>query len=111
MATEKFNFIKPAVAHGDNIKLQSQAFGDKVDSKLRSEATGPNVQPAGLLSTAPYKPPTKNKQADADGDGLMKDETGRFTKYCPGLDGKPCNGWATKKTGYCAGHSKKLGLL
>lgn len=108
MPVEKFNYIKPSVAHGKGVVLQSQAFGDKVGDKMRSEATGPNVQPAGLLSTAPYKGPTEKKAPD---DGLVKDETGRFTKYCPGLDGKPCNGWATKKTGYCAGHSKKLGLL
>jgi hypothetical protein len=108
MGIEHFNFIKPAVAHGDTVKLQAHAFGDQVDAKVRAEAPGSTIQPAGLFSTAPYRGPNAPKVAD---DGLAKDATGKFTKLCPGPNGEGCNGWATKRTGYCTGHSRSMGLM
>jgi hypothetical protein len=106
MGTEKFNYIKPSVAHGENVQLQSQAWGDPVTGKSRAEAAGQSdIRPAGLFSTAPYRGPSNDKSE------LAKDETGRFTKLCPGPENEGCNAYATKKTGYCVGHSRKLGLI
>lgn len=100
MGTEQFNYIRPSVAHGEDVVLQHAVRGDPVTGKLRSDAahsdTNSDIQPAGLFSTAPYRPEGINGQTRAknrEGKCLGKDDT--------------CNGWATK-TGYCAGHSKKL---
>jgi hypothetical protein len=107
MGTEKFNYVKPSVAHGQHIQLQSQAWGDPVTEKSRAEAAGTsNIRPAGLFSTAPYKGPKEATPSE-----LAKDETGKFTKLCPGPNDEGCNAYATKKTGYCVGHSRKLGLI
>lgn len=103
MGTEKFNYIKPSVAHGDNVALQYAVAGDPVSGKLRSDAahsdTNSNIQPAGLFSTAPYRPP---------GTVVSERAKGRDKKCLGGED--TCNAWATR-TGYCSGHSRSMGLI
>ncbi len=103
MGTESFNYIRPALAHGENVALQHAVAGDQVTAKMRPDAahgTNENVKPAGLFSTAPYlpdgKPPPKPRAAGREHKCLANDDT--------------CNGWKTK-TGYCWGHSKSMGLL
>jgi hypothetical protein len=84
--------------HGPNIVPAHAAFGDSVTKTMRPNAPGsenPNIQPAGLFSTAPYK-----------GDTLGP--TRRDGKLC-NWEEKPCRAYATR-TGYCAGHNKSLGL-
>lgn len=91
MPTENFNYIQPAVAHGKNVALQSQAWGDPVDGKVRAEAPGDSVQLAGLFSTAPYVEPTD------------KTRKGRCH-----ANGDTCLGFATKRwPGLCAAHGMK----
>jgi hypothetical protein len=101
MPIMKFNFpqpvtedtthrVVPAVGSGANVAVQSQAFGDPVEGSLAVEAVGDHVQPAGLYSTAPYKPDTHRP----------KDRAGRCT-----ANDDTCNGYATKRwPGLCAAH-------
>ena len=51
----QFAPIDTATAHTNpNVKPLAQAWGDRVSGTNLSEAAGPNVARAGLLSTAPY---------------------------------------------------------
>jgi hypothetical protein len=99
VGTEKFNYIKPAVAHGDKVVLQYALGGDPVTGKVRADAahgnTNENIKPAGLFSTAPYRP-----------EGVHARPPDRV-KRCL-ADNDTCNGWATT-TGYCSGHRKLAG--
>ncbi len=54
-----------------------------------------NVQPAGLHSTAPYKPPKRRKRDNPERSLCSFDE---------------CKAYPMKSTGYCSGHSQNLGL-
>lgn len=85
--------------HGANIVPAYAAFGDAVTKTMRPNAPGeaPNIAPAGLFSTAPYKGNAMNEPKPRD-DG----------KLC-NWEEKPCRAYATR-TGYCAGHNKSLGL-
>lgn len=86
----RFSPVVPAVGSGNpNIKLQSAAWGDQYTAHVRSNAAGDRVQPAGLLSTAPYHPPRK---------------------LCLGEDGT-CRGILMRDSDYCAGHARGLGLI
>lgn len=101
MGTEQFNYIRPAVAHGENVALQYAVKGDPVTGKLRQAAAtdlSGNIQPAGLFSTAPYRPEGINAETRAKG----------RDRKCKAND-DTCNGWATT-TGYCSGHSRSMGL-
>lgn len=95
MGTESFNHIKPALAHGENVKLQHEVAGDLVTAKVRASNafTNGDIQPAGLFSTAPYKPDEPKRAAGREKKCKAHNDT--------------CNGWATS-TGYCLPHSKKL---
>jgi|SRR5262245_54042075 len=102
MGTESFNYIRPALAHGENVALQYSLAGEQVSAKVRPDAAhgdNENVQPAGLFSTAPYLPdgkhPPKARPAGRDKKCRANDDT--------------CNGWAGPG-GYCAGHTKSMGL-
>jgi hypothetical protein len=65
-----------ALGHGENIKVLSQAWGDRVTAVDRQDAAGDNVQPAGLFSTAPYVDPaiTKAKKAQAEAEAEAERE-------------------------------------
>jgi hypothetical protein len=52
-----------AVGHGDNIKVLSQAWGERVTATDRYDSAGSSVQPAGLWSTAPYIDPAIQRAA------------------------------------------------
>jgi len=112
MGTEKFNYIKPAVAHGDNVQLQYAVQGDPVSGKMRSNAsTNENVKAAGLFSTAPYKPP-KAKTVDEGLTVLTGPRPMERMNKCLG-NADECGAWATA-TGYCWAHTRSLrkkGLL
>jgi hypothetical protein len=55
-----------------------------------------DIQPAGLHSTAPYRPPKRRDRDNPD-------------KVLCSSEG--CKAFPIKTTGYCAGHSRKLGLV
>jgi hypothetical protein len=65
------------------------------------------IQPAGVFSTAGYKPSSKSDlfaQLDEEIDKAHQS----VAKLCEFPD-KPCRGFATS-TGYCAGHNKTMKL-
>lgn len=54
----RFSRVVPDNGTGNpNVKLLSAAWGDPFTGHVRPNAPGVNVQPAGLLSTAPYRDP------------------------------------------------------
>jgi len=71
------------------------AYGEPVDG-TRGIAQGGNIQPATRYSTAPYRPPKRRKQ-DSPNIILCSFEE--------------CKAFPMKSTGYCAGHSRALGLV
>jgi len=54
MPIEHFTHRKPANGSAEGVKPLSQAWGDRVHGTDRVGSAAPNVQPAGLFSTAPY---------------------------------------------------------
>ena len=83
-------------ASGEGVALVHTLYGSPVQGTRGINDSNPDVQPAGLHSTAPYKPPKRRE----------KDNPTKV--LCP-FDG--CKAFPTKKTGYCIGHSRKLGLI
>lgn len=81
-------------AAAEGVALAHTIWGSPVAGPQGHERDG-NIQPAGLHSTAPYKPP-KRRVKDSPKKAL-----------CP-VEG--CKAFPTKATGYCVGHSKQLGL-
>ena len=79
-------------AAAEGVALVHTLYGSPVASPQGHERGG-NIQPAGLHSTAPYKPPKRR----------VKDNPKR--ELCP-MDG--CKAFPTKATGYCVGHSRQL---
>lgn len=93
MGTEDFTHIKPVVGSGgDNIKLVSQAWGDPVSDTGLVGNGGGNIQPAGLFSTAPYRPPAKS--------GFIPVEE---RIKCVGKDGTCKNTYKLRPNGLCPG--------
>ena len=72
-----------------------KAYGDPVQG-IRGIASDDNIQPAGMFSTAPYRPP-KRRAKDSPGKVLCSTEG--------------CKAWPMKATGHCTGHSRSLGLI
>lgn len=83
-------------AAAEGVALAHSIYGSPVATPLGFERDGGDIQPAGLHSTAPYKPP-KRREKDSPKKTL-----------CP-MDG--CRAFPTKATGYCVGHSKQLGVM
>jgi len=106
-----------AVGYGENIKVLSQAWGDRVTAIDRQDAAGDNIQPAGLFSTAPYIDPAEQKakkaQAEAEAEA-KRDET--FARQVEALNQDPktavrrgchhqgCGNLARKDSDYCRWH-------
>lgn len=82
-------------ASNPNAVLAHARVGAPVASPQGHERNDGRIKPAGLLSTAPYKPPKRR----------AKDNPNKI--LCPVDD---CKAFPTKATGYCVGHSKKMGL-
>jgi hypothetical protein len=82
-------------ASAEGVALAHTIYGSPVASPQGHERSS-NIQPAGLHSTAPYKPP-KRRAKDSPKKTL-----------CP-ADG--CRAFPTKATGYCVGHSKQMGVM
>ena len=80
-------------AAAEGVALVHTLYGSPVASPQGFERGGGDIQPAGLHSTAPYKPPKRR----------AKDNPNRV--LCP-MDG--CKAFPTKATGYCVGHSRQL---
>lgn len=80
--------------HGaaEGVQLAHTIYGTPVEGS-RGIPSGGNIQPAGLHSTLPYKPPKRR----------AKDNPNKI--LCP-IDG--CKAFPTKATGYCVGHSAKM---
>jgi len=91
VGTERFTRVVPQLGGegNDNIQLVSQAWGDPVTGKARVNDPGRSdtIKPAGLFSTAPYRPdedrkphPGPNGCWGRGGDCKVRPVTG--TKYC-----------------------------
>ena len=116
MGTENFSYVQPSEAYGPNVALQYSVAGEQVSNVMRSDAaqgnTGSTVAPAGLFSTAPYRPPGTQEVEGvklAAIDAIDPDEEPppdpRYGK-CIGKD-DTCNAWATKKWApYCNAHGR-----
>lgn len=78
-----------------NAVLAHSRVGDPVASPQGVEADG-RFKRAGLLSTAPYKPPKRRKS----------DSPGRI--LCSQPD---CKAFPMKDIPYCTGHARSLGLV
>jgi hypothetical protein len=84
--------------HGsaEGVALVHSLYGTHVGGTQGINDSNPDVQPAGLHSTLPYRPP-KRRQRD-NPEKLL----------CSAED---CKAFPMKSTGYCAGHSRSLGLV
>ena len=94
MGTERFTKITPQVGEGDGrIQPVAQAWGDPVTGKGRVNSPGQSdtIKPAGLFSTAPYQPSTKNKLG---------------SNGCRGKFGE-CSAYPVKGTDYCIFHTPR----
>jgi hypothetical protein len=78
-----------------NVALAHTIAGEPVQGS-RGITSGGAIQPAGMYSTAPYRPP-KRRKADSPDKVLCSFEE--------------CKAFPMKGTGYCAGHSRSLGLI
>ena len=86
--------LQNATAPG--LVLQHQLAGEPVSGIGGVNHAHGDIQPAGLHSTAPYKPPKRRKRDNPDVVLCSYEE---------------CKAYPIRATGYCAGHSKKLGLV
>lgn len=82
-------------AAAEGVALAHTIWGSPVAGPQGHERDG-NIQPAGLHSTAPYKPPKRRQRDNPD-------------KVLCSYEG--CKAFPLKTTHYCAGHSRKLGLV
>jgi hypothetical protein len=85
VGTERFSPVIPAVgSDGDRVRLVSQAWGDRVSDHTRVNDPGisDTVKPAGLFSTAPYRPPSKAVEGCRGKDGTCRAPVVGGTKYC-----------------------------
>lgn len=80
----------------EGVALVHTLYGTPVQGVGGTTHTNGNIQPAGLHSTAPYRPPKRRQRDNPD------------VILCSYED---CKAFPIKKTGYCAGHSRKLGLV
>jgi hypothetical protein len=83
-------------ASAEGIALTHTLYGSPVQGIGGTTHRTENIQPAGLHSTAPYRPPKRRKADNPD-------------KLLCSFDG--CKAFPIKTTPYCAGHSRKLGLV
>ena len=83
-------------ATAPGIALQHTLEGSQVQGAGGVQHAHGNVQPSGLHSTAPYIPPKRRARDNPD------------RLLCSYED---CKAFPMKTTSYCAGHSKKLGLV
>lgn len=80
-------------AAAEGVALAHTIWGSPVASPQGFERDGGNIQPAGLLSTAPYK----RRKKDNPDKPLCTYEGG-------------CKAFAMKAVPYCPGHARKLGV-
>jgi hypothetical protein len=83
-------------ASAEGVVLTHTLYGSPVASPQGFERNGGDIQPAGLHSTAPYRPP-KRREKDNPTKPLCEYEGG-------------CKAFAMKAVPYCAGHARKLGV-
>jgi len=83
-------------AAAEGVALAHTIYGSPVATPLGFERGSGDIQPAGLHSTAPYKPP-KRREKDNPTKPLCEYEGG-------------CKAFAMKAVPYCAGHARKLGV-
>lgn len=76
--------------------LTHTLYGDPVEGIGGTTHRSGDIQPAGLHSTLPYRPPKRRKNDNPD-------------KLLCSADG--CKAYPMKSTSYCAGHSRSLGLV
>ena len=89
------DFYKNQNAASDGVVPVHAAYGTPVEG-TRGIAQGGDIQVATRYSTAPYRPPKRRKLDSPD------------TILC---SFEECRAFPMKSTGYCAGHSRALGLV
>lgn len=84
--------------HGsaEGVALAHTIYGSPVEGIGGTTHRTDTIQPAGLHSTAPYRPPKRRVRDNPD-------------KLLCSFEG--CKAYPTKKHPYCAGHARSLGLL
>ena len=84
--------------HGsaEGVALAHTIYGSPVATPLGFERGSGDIQPAGLHSTAPYRPPKRRVRDNPD-------------KLLCSAEG--CKAYPIKKAPYCAGHARSLGLV
>lgn len=82
-------------AAAEGVVPAHSAWGDPV-SGTQGIVSGGDIQPAGLHSTLPYRPPKRRARDNPD------------KLLCSAED---CKAFPMQSTGYCAGHSRSLGLV
>jgi hypothetical protein len=94
------------VGHGDNVKLQHTAFGDKVQGGGQVNADNPNYELATKWSTAPYRGPEVVDKPQPFRSPYGYRDPAR-AKKCMGSD-DTCNAWAVNKYDgmYCNAHGR-----
>ena len=84
--------------HGsaEGVALVHTLYGDPVQGGGGVTHAHGDIQPAGLHSTAPYRPPKRRNRDNPD-------------KLLCSADG--CKAYPIKSHPYCAGHARSLGLV
>ena len=80
----------------EGVALVHSLYGEKVGGTQGINDDNPDVQVATGYSTAPYRPPKRRHRDNPD------------KLLCSFED---CKAYPIKSTDYCAGHSRKLGLV
>jgi hypothetical protein len=83
-------------ASAEGVQLAHTLYGTHVQGSGGVTHASGDIQPAGLHSTAPYRPPKRR----------MKDNPDKLLCSAEG-----CKAYPIKKVPYCAGHARKLGLV
>ena len=89
------NFYSNQNSASPNVALAHTIAGEPVQG-TQGIASGGDIQPARGFSTLPYKPP---KRRDRDNPDKI---------LCAAED---CKAFPIRATGYCAGHSRSMGLV
>ena len=90
------NYQRTQNSQNDGISLAHTISGENVQGVGGVQHASGDIQPAGLHSTAPYRPP--KRRAHDKGEQLL----------CSAED---CKAYPMKTHPYCSGHARSLGLV
>lgn len=83
-------------ASAEGVALTHTLYGEPVQGSGGVTHTHGNIQPAGLHSTLPYRPPKRRDRDNPD-------------RILCSFDG--CKAFPMKTHPYCTGHARSLGLI